>query len=232
MNRNELIDRVLLTAMIISLIVFLLVLRFPVFYMPAIFLLPLHFPLFRKPSSIRVMAVFYFGFFPYFISAFVYFALLDIFSFLTINDYFGLAILALLNFVCIIIIYLYLEWDFRGLFPTKDENVKSQYGDFLEKIRISVDITRFIAGIPLSLIILFARKVTENDVLSFFNIIGIEFSKLGVTANKVVEILPFLTNSLLLPTVLGATVIKIYADYAKYKKRPIALDNYDLEDDK
>ncbi|PEC52525.1 hypothetical protein CON05_25545 [Bacillus cereus] len=232
MNRNELFDRVLLTAMIISLIVLLLELKFPVPYIPAIFLLPLYSPRLRKPSSIRVMAVFYFSYFPYFIGVFVYFALLEIFPFLKINDYFSLAILALLNFICIIIIYLYLEWDFRRLFPIEDENIKSQYGDFLEKIRISVDITRFIAGFTLSLIILLARKITENDVLSFFNTIGIEFSKLGVTANKVVEILPYLINSLLLPTILGATVIKIYADYAKYKKRPITLDNYDLKDDK
>ncbi|MEW4207024.1 hypothetical protein Q0O85_00600 [Priestia megaterium] len=192
------------------------------FFVPPILILTALFcPFVHKPSeNVLAMAAFPFWLVPYGISFFIFSTLIYFIPNLTGNEYVDLAVLGLINFFCIIIMYFYLEWEFRKKFPTENKEIKSEFNDFLERVRISVDIIRFVVGIPLSLIILYARKVTKNEVEVFFNLISVDLNGLLIQPEQVVELLPFLVNSMLLPTILGASAIKIYADYAKYKTRP------------
>lgn len=131
-----------------------------------------------------------------------------------------LAIGGFLNFLIAVSMYFYLESDYRKAFSIGDENVEKEYGDFLEKVRISVDIVRYFSGALITILVLNSKLVKEIHVIKALQFIGLTLSQLGVTPFEVINFLPFLIYFLFLPSVLAATGIKIYADYAKYKKRP------------
>lgn len=219
---NNLLKKGFIIIMVIALSIFLFRIGHPGFLIPPVLIIGALFgPFFYKPSeNVIAMALFPIWLVPYGIGYFIYSTLLYFFPNLSGNEYVDLMIFGLINFICIIIMYFYLEWDYRKMYPTENKEIQSEFSDFLERVRISVDIVRFAVGIPLSLIILYARKITENDVVMFFNLISVDLNRLLIQPKQVVELIPFLANSMLLPTILGASAIKIYADYAKYKKRP------------
>lgn len=119
--------------------------------------------------------------------------------------------------------YFYLESDYRRAYINSQSKLEG-YSNFLERIRISVDIVRYCTGAILTLLVLVSTLITEDNVVVALELIKLTPSQLGVTPLEVINYLDFLIYSIFLPFVLGNFGVKIIADYAKFKKRPYFID--------
>ncbi|KGP73756.1 hypothetical protein [Pontibacillus yanchengensis] len=219
MNRNNVILIILIvTAILISSILFLL--NHPMFIAP-ILLLTLSIKSFGKPTEIKILSTFTFFLYPGIISSFLHVSLIMLFP--SINEYLSLGIGGFINLIIIFIMYFYLESDYRRAYINSQSKLEG-YSNFLERIRISVDIVRYCTGAILTLLVLVSTLITEDNVVVALELIKLTPSQLGVTPLEVINYLDFLIYSIFLPFVLGNFGVKIIADYAKFKKRPYFID--------
>jgi|GEM_PF-4482451 len=102
-----------------------------------------------------------------------------------------LVIRGFLNFLIAVSMYFYLESDYRKAFSIGDENVKIEFVDFLEKVRISVVIVRYFSGALITILVLNSKLVKEIHVIKALKFIGLTISQLGVTPFEVINFLLF-----------------------------------------